>query len=105
MKLTTEQFNILAHVVVDPQAWADHLEQSKVDNKALDAKVDRHRASYNAEKNKSGYKNRAARQADADAVFEQQGLDAEAARVTKQEQYDADLQTKVDAAVAKALKK
>jgi len=77
MNLTQEEFNILAHVVVDPQEWIDTAEANpKTDEKAaLKAKVDRWRPMYTAEKDNIGYKTRAVRQADSDASDEQGRLD------------------------------
>lgn len=41
MELTTEQLNVLNHVVVDGQAWADHAGE-----KNMLAKVEKYRQSY-----------------------------------------------------------
>ena len=58
IELTAEEKVILAHVVVDPQAWADHA-AATVGTWAVKAKVDKYRADYQAKKALVGYKNRA----------------------------------------------
>lgn len=58
MNLTTEQLAILAHVVMDPQAWADHA-VSTIGESAVTAKVEKYRAAYLAAKDLPGYKTRA----------------------------------------------
>lgn len=62
MNLTPEQFAILAHVVIDPQGWADHA-LATIGAEAVDAKVDRYRAEYLAARDRPGYKTRAEREA------------------------------------------
>lgn len=63
MILTSEQFNILASIVVDPQAWADHAE-SVLGEGAVLAKIDKYRAPYEAEHALLGYQTRAEREAE-----------------------------------------
>lgn len=62
MNLTSEQFAILAHVVLDPQGWADHA-AATLREEAVEAKVDKYRAEYVAVKDQPGYKTRAEREA------------------------------------------
>ena len=62
MQLTQEQFDVLAHVVVDPQVWADHAE-STLGTFAILEKVERYRDSYLSEKDSPDYKTRAQRDA------------------------------------------
>lgn len=54
MELTTEQLNILNHVVVDGQAWADNA----LHPDHVIAKVNRHRQSYLQSVSKGGHKDR-----------------------------------------------
>jgi len=61
MELTTEQFNILAHVVIAPQEWADHA-RTHVGECAVLAKIEKYKASYEAEKDLAGYQTRAQRE-------------------------------------------
>lgn len=61
MILTEEQFAILAYVVVDPQAWADHAEAT-IGTAAVIAKIEKYRAGYDAEKSLPCYKTRAERE-------------------------------------------
>ena len=63
-KLTTKEHEVLAHIVVDPDAWWAHA--SKPERKtpaedALAAKVTRWKPKYDQENGKAGYKNRAVR--------------------------------------------
>ena len=57
IELTAEEKAILAHVVIDPQAWADHAAQA-VGIQAVKAKIDKYKADYQAKKDLVGYKNR-----------------------------------------------
>lgn len=57
MILTQEQFNILAHVVVNPQEWADHAE-STIGEGAVLAKIAKYEADYLAKKDLPGYQTR-----------------------------------------------
>ncbi len=68
MQLTAEQRAVLAHVVTDPDAWADHA-LATIGAGAIDAKVERHKAAYQAAKaaQGNGYKHRAERDAEAGA--------------------------------------
>ncbi len=62
MQLTTEQQAVLAHVVVDPAGWANHVEATFGTAKAgemVAAKVARLQAAYDAEKDLPGYKSAA----------------------------------------------
>ena len=58
--LTDEERSILAHIVVDPQAWADHAEVT-VGAAAVLNKIEKYRAAYKAAKTAEGprYKTRA----------------------------------------------
>lgn len=63
MTLTTEQLAILAHVVIDPQAWADHAAATIGEDVVL-AKIEKYRAAYLAAKDLPEYKTRAEREAE-----------------------------------------
>tara|TARA_R110002096_G_scaffold306866_1_gene501543 strand:- start:16 stop:366 length:351 start_codon:yes stop_codon:yes gene_type:complete len=54
MILTTEQLNVLNHIVVDGQGWADHANLEK----HMLAKVAKYQASYDAAVAKGNYKTR-----------------------------------------------
>lgn len=105
MNLTQEEFNILAHIVIDPQTWADAAEANpKIDEKAaLQAKVDRWRSSYMAEKDNLDYKNRAEREADSDARAKQERLDALAAAKIERDKQRQKLNDAITAEVKKQL--
>lgn len=60
MELTAEDLAILAHVVVDPAAWAAHAEAT-VGAHAVRAKIARYRAAWLAVKDVPGYQTRAER--------------------------------------------
>ena len=62
-ELTTEQRGILAHVVVDADAWATHSLAVDPSGKALTAKIAKYRADYLTKKDVVGYKTRAERDA------------------------------------------
>ena len=59
MILTTEQLNILNHVVYDGQEWADHVERTfpETAQEAMLAKVEKYRQSY-VEAQGDGYQTR-----------------------------------------------
>ena len=61
IELTAEEKAILAHVVVDPQAWADHAAKT-VGDWAVKAKVEKYKADYLAKKDLPDYKTRAQRE-------------------------------------------
>ena len=67
--LTARETAVLAHVVVDPVAWFAHCAaHAKTDTEtSLAAKVARWAPEYDAQKDVSGYKTRAVRQAEEDA--------------------------------------
>jgi len=54
---------ILAHVVIDPEAWVAHA-LATVGEKAVTAKIEKYRADYLAKKDLPGYQTRAEREAD-----------------------------------------
>ena len=59
--MTKSDFDCLAHVVVDPQAWYDHGVKTFGEERAqamLAAKVERHWQSYVTESEKPDYKTR-----------------------------------------------
>ena len=65
--MTNDQKAVLAHVVVDPDAWYQHAINTFGQEQAdqfLEKKVERHRADYELESQKSGYKNRAEHELD-----------------------------------------
>ena len=61
--LTTNERNVLAHVVIDPDAWWAHANTiAKIDpGDALASKVARWQASYNASNSAGGHRPRAQR--------------------------------------------
>lgn len=73
MVLTQEQLNVLNNVVVDGQAWADHVENNFSLEQAtvmLNEKVARYKPKYDADVLAGNYKTRS--QEDAEAVIAEQ---------------------------------
>lgn len=67
MVLTQEQRDVLAHIVENPQQWADHAENKFGLSKAtemLNAKVARWKPDYDSAISAGNYKNRATREAE-----------------------------------------
>ena len=63
--MTQSDFDCLAHIVVDPQAWYDHGVKTFGEQRAeamLAAKVERHWQSYVVESAKPDYKTRTERE-------------------------------------------
>jgi hypothetical protein len=60
MNLTNEQIAILAHVVIDPQAWVAHAINT-VGEHAVLQKIDKYRNEYLAKKDTASYLTRAQR--------------------------------------------
>ena len=63
--MTKSDFDCLAHVVVDPQAWYDHAVKTFGQQKAdamLAAKVERHWADYTQASAQPDYKTRAVKE-------------------------------------------
>ena len=71
MKLSAEDKAILAHVVVDPDAWISHA-LATVGKQAVTAKIEKYRADYLAKKDLPGYQTRAEREADAERKMKKQ---------------------------------
>ena len=72
MELTSEQTNILADAVKDPQEWADHVESVfglAKGTEAMLAKVARWKPKYEAEVAAGGYKNRVDKELDTENVM------------------------------------
>lgn len=67
MTLTTEQLAILAHVVADPQAWADHA-ATTVGEEVVLTKIEKYRADWTKNKDLPGYKTAAERMQPAPVV-------------------------------------
>lgn len=65
MKLTQEQTNVLAHIVVDPTSWANHAFETYGEEAVL-AKIEKYKPMYEAalESEGSNYKNRVQRDAE-----------------------------------------
>ena len=63
MRLSVEDKAILAHVVVDPDAWVSHA-LATVGEWAVKAKIEKYRDDYLAKKDLPGYQTRAEREAD-----------------------------------------
>jgi len=62
VELTLEGKAVLAHVVVDPDAWVEHALKT-VGESAVKAKIERWKPEYLAQKDLPDYKNRAERDA------------------------------------------
>lgn len=61
--LTTDEANVLAHVVVDPAGWWANVQAVHPDPEgAVSAKVGKHRAAYEAASAEPGYQTRAERE-------------------------------------------
>ena len=89
MILTEEQLNILNHVVVDGQAWADHAEKtftSEKANEAMLAKVATHKLAYEKELAKGSYLNRKQRD-DEQVRLEQEKYDNAPWDIKRQREY------------------
>ena len=105
--LTENERCVLSHVVVDPDEWWEHATNwAKIDEEAaLAAKVARWKPGYDEECHQPDYKTRAGRETEAD----QRRADDEAAAASEMAAAkvaaDAELQAKIDAAVAVALSK
>jgi len=61
MKISKEDRAILAHVVMDPDAWVEHA-LATVGEGAVTAKIEKYRADYLAKKDLPGYQTRAERE-------------------------------------------
>jgi|TARA_R110000803_G_scaffold110606_2_gene179032 hypothetical protein len=69
MVLNQNEINVLAHMVENPQAWADHAESNlgvEKGRQAMEAKVARHQASHDSCLAEGNYKDRNDREADAE---------------------------------------
>lgn len=67
MEMTADQRAVMAHVVMDPDAWLAHAVATFGEEKAaqfLDEKVERHRDAYEAAAAQPGYQTRAEREAE-----------------------------------------
>ena len=62
MNITQEDKAILAHVVIDPDAWVIHA-LATVGEHAVTAKIEKYRDDYLAKKDLPGYQTRAEREA------------------------------------------
>jgi hypothetical protein len=62
MELSSEDKAVLAHVVLNPDAWVTHA-LATVGEEAVTAKIDKYRDEYLAAKDVDGYKTRAGREA------------------------------------------
>ena len=62
MKLSIEDKAILAHVVIDPDAWVEHA-IATIGEWAITAKIEKYRDDYLAKKDLPGYQTRAEREA------------------------------------------
>ena len=105
--LTDNERCVLAHMVVDPDAWWEHATNwPKIDQEAaLAAKVERWKPSYDGECHNPDYKTRAVRQAEEDQQRDDDIAATIASTAAAKVAADAELQTKIDAAVAVALSK
>jgi hypothetical protein len=65
MKITDDDRAILAHIVIDPDAWVEHA-STVVGEWAVTAKINKYRNAYLSQKDKSDYKTRAIREIEAD---------------------------------------
>jgi len=105
--LTENERCVLSHVVVDPDEWWEHATNwPKIDEEAaLAAKVARWKPSYDGECHQPDYKTRAVREAEEDQRLAETAEAAGDAVVAAKVAADAELQAKIDAAVAAALSK
>ena len=105
--LTENERCVLSHVVVDPDEWWEHATNwPKIDEEAaLAAKVARWKPSYDGECHQPDYKTRAVREAEEDQRLADVAAAAGDAVAAAKVAEDAELQTKIDAAVAAALSK
>jgi len=74
MILTQEQKDVLGHMVIDPQAWADNAEKHSGLEKATKnmlAKVKKHKPDYDKCLSEGNYKNRAVRESEIIDPFDQ----------------------------------
>lgn len=96
MNLTEHQLAVLAYVVVDPQAWADHTEAT-VGIPAVLLKVDKYTPAYEAalEQQAQNYKPRTVRQQEED--------DATQARIAERIRRRDEAATAAKAALAKEI--
>lgn len=105
--LTTNERAVLAHIVVDPDAWWEHAtDWPKIDEEAaLKAKVERWQEECDVEHAKPDYKDRAVRQGEEDQLEADNAAAAKVVNDAAKVAADAELQAKIDAAVAAALAK
>ena len=105
--LTDNERCVLAHMVVDPDEWWEHATNwPKIDEEAaLAAKVARWKPSYDGECHQPDYKTRAVRQAEEGQQRDDDMAAAKVAADAAKVAADAELQTKIDTAVAAALSK
>ena len=61
MNLSVEDKAILAHIVMDPDAWVEHA-LATVGEQAVTAKIEKYKADYLAKKDLPGYQTRAERE-------------------------------------------
>jgi len=88
MELAIKDKAILAHVIVDPDAWVAHALET-VGEKAVTAKIEKYRAEYLTKKDLPDYKNRAERDA-----FELAQVEANKSIPTEEELYEAAIKVK-----------
>ena len=105
--LTHNERCVLSHVVVDPDEWWEHATNwSKIDEEAaLAAKVARWKPDYDGECHQPDYKTRAVKEAEDDQRRDDDMAAAIAGAAAAKVAADAELQAKIDAAVAVALSK
>ena len=68
MQLSSEGLAVLAHIVIDPDAWVDHA-LKKGGEQAVIAKINRWKPEYLAQKDLPDYKNRAERDIEEEAAL------------------------------------
>ena len=105
--LTDNERCVLAHMVVDPDGWWEHATNwPKIDEEAaLAAKVARWKPSYDGDCHQPDYKTRAVKEAEVDQRRADDEAAALAAMAAAKVAADAELQAKIDTAVAAALSK
>ena len=105
--LTHNERCVLSHVVVDPDEWWEHATNwSKIDEEAaLAAKVARWKPDYDGECHQPDYKTRAVKEAEDDQRRDDDMAAAIAGAAAAKVAAAAELQAKIDAAVAAALSK
>lgn len=104
--MTQDQRDILSHIVVDPDAWYQHVLAKFGKERAdvmLDEKCQRHATAAQSERSNPGYKNRAEREAEHEAQQQQRRAEQAQRRAEAKAQKDAELVALIDERITLAL--